>query len=320
MNKKIYFDYISNKLISFASNIESKGKLNLLDDNLYAENFYRDFFNKLFDWNLENTNFLKPNFEAIDLQDTTNKIIIQVSSTATADKINSSLAKPILKTNEYNGYKFKFISIAKDTSNLKKKKYKNPIGIQFDPHNDIYDIHSILKVIYNLPIDKMKIVRDFIKKELGHLDSLDQEYKLETNIAQIINILAKVDLNITDTPTDLKEYDIKNKIKFNDLISSKILIEEYKVYQAKIDNIYNQYDREGCNKSLSVLRSLNKIYADNYNNLSGDELFNKIIKDASNKVVNSINFENIKAEELEQCIEVIVVDAFIRCKIFKKPI
>ncbi|MFL0131295.1 ABC-three component system protein [Tenacibaculum maritimum] len=37
------------------------------------------------------------------------------------------------------------------------------------------------------------------------------------------------------------------------------------------------------------------------------------------KIINSANFNNMPIDELELCIDVIVVDAFIRCKIFKNP-
>ena len=37
------------------------------------------------------------------------------------------------------------------------------------------------------------------------------------------------------------------------------------------------------------------------------------------KVLNSKNYVEISAEELEFCVGIIVVDAFIRCKIFKNP-
>jgi hypothetical protein len=47
----------------------------------------------LFGWELQNLNVVQQNAAGIDLVDTTNKIIVQVSATATKQKIESALAK-----------------------------------------------------------------------------------------------------------------------------------------------------------------------------------------------------------------------------------
>ncbi|WP_407267401.1 ABC-three component system protein [Tenacibaculum maritimum] len=48
-------------------------------------------------------------------------------------------------------------------------------------------------------------------------------------------------------------------------------------------------------------------------------IFFSIIEKIKEKIINSANFNNMPIDELELCIDVIVVDAFIRCKIFKNP-
>jgi hypothetical protein len=93
MNRAIYFDCIEERLNFIAFRIEMRGGLNLLDLHLHSEDFYLHFFNLLFGLNLKNLNTVDQNAAAIDLADTGNKIIIQVSSTATKQKIDSALAK-----------------------------------------------------------------------------------------------------------------------------------------------------------------------------------------------------------------------------------
>ncbi|MCK5345501.1 MAG: hypothetical protein KAR20_18960, partial [Candidatus Heimdallarchaeota archaeon] len=65
-------------------------------------------------------------------------------------------------------YTFKFISIAKDASNLRKNDFINPHSISFNPSEDIYDITSILNKILISDIDRQKVIYQFIKKELGN--------------------------------------------------------------------------------------------------------------------------------------------------------
>jgi len=155
----------------------------------HAESFYTHFFNLLYNYNLRNLNKSSQNVEAIDLTDEDNKIVIQVSSTSTKQKIETALSKNLLS--DYSDYTFKFISISKDATNLRNKNYKNKFGITFNPKTDIIDVSLLLKEIRDLDIDKQKEVYEFIRKELGtenngeinhnlfkliKFDNLDTEY------------------------------------------------------------------------------------------------------------------------------------------------
>ena len=134
MNRTEYFDYIEEKLNLLATRINARGKLNILNLNIQAETFYAYFIHELYGWKLNNENAFKQNIEAIDLIDDTNKIVIQVSATSTKEKIESALKKDIIK--QYATYTFKFISIANDCDDLRKKTFANPHGINFNPSND----------------------------------------------------------------------------------------------------------------------------------------------------------------------------------------
>lgn len=69
--------------------------MNILDLHVHSEDFYQNFFNILYGWNLENLNNQNKlqNIEAIDLIDHSSKVIIQVSATNTKEKIESTLQK-----------------------------------------------------------------------------------------------------------------------------------------------------------------------------------------------------------------------------------
>ena len=45
----------------------------------------------------------------------------------------------------------------------------------------------------------------------------------------------------------------------------------------------------------------------------------KNIKSLINKALNSKNYIEIPYDELDVCVSILVVDAFIRCKIFENP-
>ena len=86
MNRSHYFNYIDERLSTLAWRIEKRGKINLLDLNIHSETFFSDMLNMLLEYQLKNLNIVKQNVEGIDLVDTHNKIIAQVSSTCTKQR------------------------------------------------------------------------------------------------------------------------------------------------------------------------------------------------------------------------------------------
>jgi hypothetical protein len=314
MRRSVYFDYIEEKLNTLASRVESRGKLNILDLHIHSENFYLHLLNKLYGWDLKNLNKILKNVEAIDLIDHTNKCIIQVSATSTKEKVESALEKETIK--KYCKYNFKFVSISKPASKLRSYKYTNPNKIKFIPTTDILDKDSILNDILSLSAPDQKKIYLFIKDELGNdIDIV----KLDSNLAIIINILSKEDLDDQDQSSKINSFEIDRKISFNDLDSAKYIIEDYKIYYDRLDKKYAEFDSLGVNKSSSVLAAIRREYLRNCSSKTADELFYCITDNIQNRVVQSSNYVNIPIDELELCVNILVVDAFIRCKIFKNP-
>ena len=212
---------------------------------------------------------------------------------------------------------FKFISISKDAGVLRRKSFANPHNLAFDPPTDIHDLASTLRYINSLSIDDLNRIATLIKKEL--VTAVDP-IRLESNLAAIINILAKEDLNPDDSAVETIPFNIDHKIDHNKLDAARDIIDDYSAHHSRVTRIYAEYDREGNNKSLSVLTAIKRYYVVHRARLSDDDLFFKIIECVVVKVQDGANFSPIPAEELELCVNILVVDAFIRCKIFKNPV
>lgn len=314
MNRTQYFDYTEEKLNLLALRINERGRFNILNLHVHSENFYLHFFNDLFGWKLENLNKSQQNVEAIDLIDHTNKFIIQISATNTKAKIESALSKNILT--KYPTYRFKFISIAKDATDLRKSTFSNPHNLAFVPKDDIYDTASILNHIISLSVEKQKQVYEFIKQELGNEIDL---VKLDSNLASIINILSKEDWDNTENSNQINSYEIDRKINHNNLITSKLIIDDYSLHYGRVDKIYTEFDSLGLNKSSSVLGNIRKEYIKAKGILNDDNLFFEVIQKVQEKIQTSANYVQTPIDELELCVNILVVDAFIRCKIFENP-
>ncbi|KGK81932.1 hypothetical protein DP73_21090 [Desulfosporosinus sp. HMP52] len=315
MNRSHYFNYIDKKLSWLAWRIESRGKINLLDLNIYSETFFADMLNMLFEYQLKNLNVIKQNVEGIDLVDTENEIISQVSSTCTKQKIESSLKKKIFE--RYKGFRFKFISISKNADKMRESTFDNPHNALFKPAEDIIDTTTIQNKVLTMTIDKQKEFYEFIKKELGNdIDIV----KVDSNLATILNILANEDLSDGIESPEINSFEINKKIEFNNLQTIQDTIDEYKIYYSKLNEKYMEFDKQGANKSLSVFRLIKNQYTRILaTGKESHDLFFAIIDSLIDIIVKSKNYIEIPYEELEMCVNILVVDTFVRCKIFKNP-
>ena len=314
MNRSHYFNCIEERLSGLATRLEMRGGLNILDLHLHSENFYQHFFNVLFGWNLQNLNAVQQNVAGIDLVDTERKIIVQVSATATKQKIESALAKDL---SQYKDYSFKFISISKSAKDLRTKTFSNPHNLIFSPTKDIFDIPSLLALINDMDIDQLSVVYEFLKKELKSEPDI---VKVESNLTTIIKILSNENWSQEAQCFEVIPYDIESKISYNQLNTAKVLIDDYKIHYFRIDKIYSDFNKQGANKSISILNGIRTEYLALVAVASPDQRFFSIIEKVVQKIRSSANYAPIPEEELMLCVQILVVDAFIRCKIFTNPL
>ena len=316
MNRLTYFDYIDEKLAVLAYRIDQRGRLNLLELHNHSENFWLHLLNKFFGWSFSDANALKQNVEAIDLIDDQNKIVCQVSATCTKQKVEDALSKDLIK--KYPNYTFKFVSISKDGADLRNKSFVNPHGISFNPKDDIVDMKSILNKFKGLTAVEQERLYEFLKSELGSEVDI---VKFDSNLAIIINIVSKVKFK-PNPKISINSFEIERKITHNKLTNSKSIIDDCKPYSSKVAKKYSEFDKQGANKSISVLSAITSCLAEakaESTSLNNDGLFLKVIERVISIVTQSANYVEMPIDELELCVKVLVVDAFVRCKIFENP-
>lgn len=314
---KQYLDLILKGLSELAYEVSWRGRLNLTDLHIMSEDFYAGFLNIVYGLSLRNTNITNQNSEGIDLEDDNAKIIIQVSSTCTKNKIEHSLNE-IVKCCGYQGYHFRFLPLIVGAASYHKKQtYNVPSGITFNPKDDIIDVPTILKELQSdLSGQKLEDAADFIRRNL-HTSSLVCG-RLASGLEYVIVQLSKD--GSVDSVFDTTEYRIESKISFNGLSYGQDIINEYANHYPSVKRIYDEYDQQGQIKSKSVLQKLHNIYLRFKHDYKGDELFKKIEKE----ICNNVNANNMPGdftqEELEMCAEILMVHAFMECNIFEKPV
>lgn len=320
MGKEIFESYIEERFYVLQKRVIMNSKLNVLHLNIIAEDFYRELFNIIYGYQLINLNVKNKNAAAIDLIDEDHQIMIQVTSTVSKQKIESTLSKNSMK-DKYKNYHLYFMFIGENAAKLRKMNYENPYNICFKPQDDIYDVDSVLSRIKSLDINDIKEIYNLVKDYL-------QFPEIRSNKVNDLlpTVIKKMCIGIVDCGVkqrdSYKEFEISEKIKFNNLKKGEIIIKECIPYEYLISNVYDEYERAGKLKSMALLRTISR----KYNELteygySDDDVFKELIQSFAGELQDDkeLNEADITLDEIIFCIEIIIVDAFIRCKIFKRP-
>lgn len=151
---------IVDELSSVANQIASRSKLGLLDLNVFSENFFRDIFNALYDWKLENLNKRRSNEPGLDLGDKARKVAIQVTSRSDAAKVHSTLKK--ITATQAADYDKIYVFVAG----------KKQGGYTLDPtvcrkysfkEANILDVQDLCRKAMDLSIDKLQALHHMIR-------------------------------------------------------------------------------------------------------------------------------------------------------------
>ena len=120
---------------------------------------------------------------------------------------------------------------------------------------------------------------------------------------------------------DTQLFDFTPKIEFNSLKRWAEYINNLKYKSVDVEKVYKEFDRRAMDVSDAVLDWLH----DQYNQLKGlhegDALFDEIQKRVYHYVNHDPNMDSeIRMEILNYNIRIVLVDAFMKCSIFEKPI
>jgi len=320
MNRQKNFNFIEESLKMLANRIKDRGKLNILDLNIHAEPFYRDLLNIVYNLNLESANIDVSNAEAIDLIDKDKRMLVQVSALRTKAKIEDTLEKEIIKNYAKQGFTIKFIFIADEAKNLRSNTFKNPHQIKFNPSDDIWDKISLLTIISQMHIERQAAVYELFRYEFGERPDT---VKINSNLAEIVSLLAKENLGVPPVNNQLNLYSIDKKIEHNALEAIKQrTISQCTQYYTLLNKIYDSFTQSGRNNVItSVFDKLGSFYEKELINqdISNVDRFFAIFDNAVQYVVEKWSLELAEIEVIEMCIKIIIVDAFIKCKIFENP-
>lgn len=162
-NRELKIKTISTEFAKWQVEIENLNSLNLYDANLFSENSICDILNSIFDYELKNINSISKNHPAIDLVDYKNKIAVQVTSTKSSLKIQSTIDKFF-----GNNFEEKFDELLIVILGKKQKNYSNIKVVKeynFDETKHILDFKDLLRIINILPTNRIENIAKLLEQE-----------------------------------------------------------------------------------------------------------------------------------------------------------
>lgn len=160
--------------------------------------------------------------------------------------------------------------------------------------------------------------------------------KISSDLAAVVNALGKK-LFFTDVEIEKEltaPFNPEKKIAYNNVVKFKIIIDNYKSYVGKISSIYKEFDNQGTNKTHIVLENIKLAYikekAAILTKINGREEID-LIREAADIIVEKVEdalMHEIKtssnidssSETINLSLQIVLIDAFIRCKILEEPI
>ncbi|MGB0087076.1 MAG: SMEK domain-containing protein [Rhodomicrobiaceae bacterium] len=200
---------IINALTALKARVELSNSLNLTDINVHAEEFYREFLNLLLGYQLVNMNIVDQNFPAIDLGDEIEPIAIQVTATATLDKVRKTVRTyGDKKLNDRYG-RLVILNIGAPIEHRAQVLSGNN-GVALCTKRDIWTIKDLLKCAQSRDIPQLQRLKDFLTQQITPLQPEPIPKEIETFL-RLIEILSD-DVAQPDAETFNEEPDPNGKI------------------------------------------------------------------------------------------------------------
>lgn len=188
--------------------------------------------------------------------------------------------------------------------------------------------HKITDDVETYTVEKLKEMKQeheiAIAKKISEQNVLS---KYPSALNKVINSLGKVFL--TDTTPD-EEFLVPNaeeKIQYNNVKKHRFIFENYRIYQGKLNKIYDEIEKQGGSKKDLVLKNIKRLYLREKGKYNGDLAMiranaDNIIDDIEKQLWLQANEDieiEVPREAIEISINVILTDAFMRCEILEAP-
>ncbi len=147
-------------------------------------------------------------------------------------------------------------------------------------------------------------------------------------INQAINAISDINFDDELENESFSSFNIEEKIKHNSVKKYKYIIEENSKYLGKLNSIYSELERQGSFKKEKLLKVIRNLYLRIKGEVVGGkenefELIqqnaDRILKKVEEKLWELIDKKQSNEDDIYIALPIIMVDAFMRCKILEEP-
>lgn len=214
-----------------------------------------------------------------------------------------------------------------DMTDKERADYKNLILLCPNHHIETNNVSKYKKEVL------LEMKRKHEEKVTRAMTLEGKVNKYPSSISKLINHISTLG-NLDDIEEEgvTNAFNTEDKIAHNQVISYKPIIEEFKVYQGKLNKLFAEFELDGSMKKELFLNHIRKLYLKAKGELvagsndmesirkNADALIDRVGDDLRKEVQSSTNLESeIPFDVIDFTIDVIVVDAFMRCKILEEP-
>lgn len=167
ITRGFYIGEVIDELSVVAGQVSIRNKLGLTDLSTLTENFFRDLLNAIHSSSFINLNEERSNSPGLDLGDDVSGLAIQVTATASATKVEKTLAK-ITPDHQTRYKRFVVLVVGKKQGSYSiDEQAAKRLG--FAKERDIWDVDDLARQIVALDIARLEAVHRLIRKEVGRL-------------------------------------------------------------------------------------------------------------------------------------------------------
>ena len=148
----------------------------------------------------------------------------------------------------------------------------------------------------------------------------------------VISQLTEVDFDDNEESSTgaSQSFQIDDKIEYNSIKRNKTLIDEFKIFNGKLNSLYQTLEQESSFKIERLHRNIKRLYIKTKGKyiLDSDDRMS-IIQAHADDILEDIEEELLKlaedggetfSDDISFGISVVMVDAFMRCKILEEPV
>lgn len=309
-----YCRRIQELLLRYCDSLRVDSGGNLHDEAIAAENVFREILNATYGWNLTNANAANPLTAGYDLIDDEARILVQVSKDDSSEKMRHSFSA--LDAPSFQGYTFKFMMLVARHRRY-AKQFDPPQGIHFDVQKDVLDISSLMNYLRNLPLETVREVHELVER---HMESAVDVRSIPTCLGKVVRALIPKSFESCGGLGGATVFRIEAKIETNHLGAYRRRITEAAAYSHLITELYDAYASAGTYDGQAILASL----ADDYDRLVAREddslaVFDGLVDVLLGRLADDAAVSDIPYEMRLRCVNIVLADAFMRCRIFEGP-